>query len=209
MTSRRSRATCARNSEDRTIHGSVTRTSWRAPSSKQIEAKELVARAEGLLVDASDDLYAWAAARVASEPDSTLEDILGAMATYGRDYREEIHMTEELAAILRQPDEGLEKRQCVVKTIAAGIMWRKLARQPNLTEVAECAREVRFDQARQAVEAQAVMGEPEHRVAPIEAELTTSSRRTTTRTSGQMRCSRSPIWRSAGSWWSARTTKGM
>ena len=188
------------------------------------EAKALVARAKEMkdgpvlsqLVEASD-------ARVANEPEATLEDILGDMATYGIgelaaeaadilekvigkkagasvavhvgdttwepgcpgravatiqgtewtvwDYREEVHMTEELAAILRQADEGVERRQCVVKTIAAGLVWRKLARQPSLAEAEDCARAVRLEQARQALEAQAVMGEPDHRVAPIEAEL--------------------------------------
>ena len=163
------------------------------------EAKALVARAKEMkdgpvlsqLAEASDDLYAWAAARVANEPEATLEDILGDMATYGIGelaaeaadilervvgkkagasvavhvgdttwepgcpgramatiqgtewtvwgYREEVHMTEELAAILRQADEGLERRQCVVKTIAAGLVWRKLARQPSLAEAEDCA----------------------------------------------------------------------
>ena len=50
------------------------------------------------------------------------------------DYREDIYVSEELAAMLRQPEEGREKRQCVTKAIAAGVAWRSLARQPTLEE---------------------------------------------------------------------------
>ena len=37
----------------------------------------------GRLHGASDNLFAWAAARVARSPTATFEDILGEMATYG------------------------------------------------------------------------------------------------------------------------------
>ena len=198
-----------------------------------MSAKVLVKRAEelafgpvlGRLTEASDDLFAWAAARVARAPEATLEEILGEMATYGLgelaeeassilekylapkagskngiemgetvwepgrpgrssvtiegimwrawDFREEIKVSEELAGMLQQPDEGLEKRQCVTKTLAAGIMWRLNARQPTLEEVEVKALELRIEQTRQALEAQDVMGEPANRVAPIEAEIRT------------------------------------
>ena len=162
--------------DDRWLHGDgggdrvlASATGESAP----LEAKELVRRAEematgpvlGPLREASDDLFAWAAARVARQPDATLEDVLGDMAMYGLgdlaeeasrileknvghkagasagievsettwtaggpgsgtaviegvtwktwDYREDIHVSEELAAMLRQPEEGREKRQCV------------------------------------------------------------------------------------------------
>ena len=194
-------------------------------------AKDLVTKARDLaegpvlsrLEEASDDLYAWAAARVALDPQATFEELVGEMATYGLgdmaaeaaelldkatdckagsklglvvsetqwgpgkpgrghvtidgvawtfwDYKEEVAMSEELAGVLQQPDEGVEKRQCVTKAIAAGILWRRHARQPSLAEVAEKSCEIRLEQARQAAEAQAVMGEPADRVAPIEAEL--------------------------------------
>ena len=195
------------------------------------EVRELVAKAQaladgpvlGALREASDDLFAWAATRVALAPNATLEEILGDMATYGIgemaaeatrileaqwegragsstgvhvtdvvwepglpgravatiegaswvlwDYREEVHMSEELAGMLQQPEEGIEKRQCVTKAIAAGIMWRTLARQPTLREVEAKSLEVRVEQTRQALEAQSVMGEAAHKVAPIEAEI--------------------------------------
>ena len=195
------------------------------------EAHDLVAKAQALaegpvlaeLRDASDDLFAWAATRVALAPLATLEEILGDMATYGIgemaaeatrilesrwegragsalgihvtdlvwepglpgkavatiegaswtvwDYRKEVRMSEELAGMLQQPEEGTEKRQCVTKAIAAGIMWRALARQPTLEEVEAKSLDVRVEQTRQALEAQSVMGEAAQKVAPIEAEI--------------------------------------
>ncbi|CAE7410615.1 unnamed protein product, partial [Symbiodinium microadriaticum] len=87
------------------------------------------------------------------------------------DYREEVCMSEELAGMLQQPEEGVEKRQCVTKAIAAGIVWRTLARRPSPAEVEAKALEVRVEQTRQALEAQSVMGEAAHKVAPIEAEI--------------------------------------
>ena len=87
------------------------------------------------------------------------------------DYREEIHMTDELASLLRQPDEGIEKRQCVTKAIAAGVLWRSWARQPSLEEVDLKAQAIRLEQVRQALDAVAVMGTAQMRVAPIEAEI--------------------------------------
>ncbi|CAE7205713.1 unnamed protein product [Symbiodinium sp. CCMP2592] len=162
------------------------------------EAKDLVARAEALangpvlgqLRTASDDLFAWAATRVAMNPHASLEEgiqvtevvwepgrpkkatanIEGATWTIW-DYREEVRMSEELASMLQQPEEGAEKRQCVTKAIAAGIMWRQRARQPSPREVEEKALELRLEQTRLALEAQAVMGEPAQKVAPIEAEI--------------------------------------
>ena len=195
------------------------------------EAKDYVQRAQELangpvlsrLTDASDDLYAWAAARVARKPQASFEEVLSEMATYGLgemaeeatklletalgtkagstgslqvmetvwehgqpgkgtaiiegepwimwDFKEEIPMGEELAALLEQAEAGVERRQCVTKTVAAGIVWRAKARRPTLEEVADKAAEIRLDQARQAVEAKAAMGEAEARVAPIEAEI--------------------------------------
>ena len=195
------------------------------------QAKDLASRAEelatgpvlGQLREASDDLFAWAAARVARAPDAGIEDILGDMATYGMgelaaeasrileakcehragssdgikvsdvvwepglpgrgtltiegatwtiwDYKEEVVMSEELAAMLRQPEEGTEKRQCVTKAVAAGVMWRSVARRPTVEEVDSKALELRLEQTRQALEAQMAMGEPATKVAPIEAEI--------------------------------------
>ena len=55
------------------------------------EAKDLVERAVALaegpvlgkLASVSDDLFAWAAAKVARNPNAGLEEILAEMATYG------------------------------------------------------------------------------------------------------------------------------
>ena len=191
------------------------------------EAKDFVQRAQNLasgpvlskLEGASDDLYAWAAARVARRPSACFEEVLSEMATYGLgemveeatillekalgtkagstgtlqvmdtvwepgqpgkgvaivegqhwtiwDFKEEIPMSEELAALLEQAEAGVEKRQCVAKAIAAGILWRMNARRPTMDEVAMKAAELRLGQARQAVEAKGAMGEAENRVAPL------------------------------------------
>ena len=82
-----------------------------------------------------------------------------------------IHMTDELASLLRQPDEGIEKRQCVTKAIAAGVLRRCWARQPSLDEVDLKAQAIRLEQVRQALDAVAVMGAAQMHVAPIEAEM--------------------------------------
>ncbi len=126
---------------------------------------------------ASDDLYAWAAARVARDEKARLEDLLEEMALFGAsdlaqeasdlleelqptskaaerprlvvkdtlwapgepgqggleldgaswrtwDFQEEVMMTEELAAMLKLVEPVEEKRQCVTKTVAAGVLWR-------------------------------------------------------------------------------------
>ncbi|CAE7778356.1 unnamed protein product [Symbiodinium sp. CCMP2592] len=188
------------------------------------QAKEMIqGPVLGHLKEASDDLFAWAASRVAKNPQASLEEVLGDMAIYGLgdlaaeasrilearcehragsaggiivtdvvwepgqpgrgsavvegatwtiwDYKEEVFMSEEMASMLRQPEEGLEKRQCVTKAVAAGIMWRELARRPTVAEVDAKALELRLEQTRQALEAQATMGEPALKVAPIEAEI--------------------------------------
>ena len=66
------------------------------------------------------------------------------------DYKEEVRMSEELAGMLQQPEEAMEKRQCVTKAIAAGILWRQLARQPTPGEVEAKALELRMEQTRLA-----------------------------------------------------------
>ena len=125
------------------------------------EAKDYVlSKLEG----ASDDLYAWAAARVARSPSSSFEDIMSEMATYGLgeladeatrfleanlgtkagstgelQARETVWengqpgkgtavIAEELAGLLQQAHVGMEKRQCVTKAVAAGVLWRTRAR---------------------------------------------------------------------------------
>ena len=195
------------------------------------EAVNMVDKAEklaagpvlGKLQEASDDLYAWASARVAADGEVTFEELMGEMVAYGVadlaeeaaiilekqggtragentrlvvretmwatgepgqgsvevdgrswrswDYQEEVFMSEELAGILQLPEPVIEKRQCVTKTLAAGILWREKGRRPTLQEVENKAREQRLDQARPALDAATQMGEAAEFVTPIEHEL--------------------------------------
>eukprot|EP00435_Cladocopium_sp_Y103_P035203 s583_g9.t1 len=205
----------------------------RQGSSAPKEAQELLRRAQSLaegpvlskLQNASDDLYAWAATRVANDPSITLELLLEDMVQFGLgelaaeaakileehagekagssrrcvihetvwtdegpgramveidgeswvsyDYREEIQMTEELAGLLGVVVPEVEKRQCVMKVLAAGHL--RASHQgsdvPSMSRVQELAQQFRLEQARMAVEAEGVMGHPENRITAIEHEL--------------------------------------
>ena len=174
--------------------------------------------------ETSDDLYSWAATRVARNPKVTAVELLEEMTAYGAadlaaeaaeilsnmngahragesarltvketlwtqgepgfgsfdldgetwktwDYQEEVPMTEELASLLQQVEPIEERRQCVTKTLAVGILWRRLHRRPSLAEVRTCAQEVRLTQARLALEALAQMGVAEEFVTPVEHEI--------------------------------------
>lgn len=195
------------------------------------EAKKLLEEAQkladgpvlGALKDASDDLYAWAATRVANQPTIDLAQLLGDMAQYGLgelaeeaasilerhsdekagnsrrcrvgdtywdeggagkaqveidgktwtmlDYKEEVMMTEELAGLLGVVAPEVEKRQCVTKVLAAGHLHLSQGRLPSMDEVEYQAQLFRLEQARQAADAEAIMGHPEPRVSAIEHEL--------------------------------------
>ena len=87
------------------------------------------------------------------------------------DYQEQIDMTEDVAGLLRLPEPQWEKRQCVTKTMAAGVLWHELGRRPSLSEVDARAQALREEQLRLALDAQAQMGEAEEFVTPIEHEL--------------------------------------
>lgn len=207
----------------------------RAGDSALPRAKELVEKALELangpvlsqLPDASDDLYSWTAARLAREPTSTLEELMGEMATYGLgdvaaeasevlekrsqykagergrievgtvqwpadeqlpgqgeltvdgqawtvlDYKEEIMTSEELASVLKIPEPQEEKRQCVTRVLAAGVLQRELGRIPLQKEVDVRAEAMRREQCQQALDALDQMGEPEEFVAAVEHELRT------------------------------------
>lgn len=195
-------------------------------------AQELVSKARRLsegpvlkaLEAASDDLYSWAAARVARDEGARLEDLLEEMALFGAsdlaqeasslldevgqsskagerprlvvketiwapgepgqggleldgvawrtwDYQEEVMMSEELAAMMKIVEPVEEKRQCVTKTVAAGILWRRLGRRPTMQEVAEESATLRVEQAKQALDAHDQMGEAAEFVTPVEHEL--------------------------------------
>ena len=87
------------------------------------------------------------------------------------DYREEIMMTEELAGLVGVVQPEVEKRQCVTKVIAAGILHAQTGRLPSMTEVEQLGQMLRLEQARQAAEAEMIMGHPEPKVSAIEQEL--------------------------------------
>eukprot|EP00435_Cladocopium_sp_Y103_P058511 s1062_g20.t1 len=173
------------------------------------------------LDEASDDLYAWAAARVAREPQVDFKTLMTEMATYGLgelakeaanfleyeadgkagssrlqvqpvqwngggpgqgfvevdgqrwrffDYKEEVYMTEELAALLGVPEPAKERRQCVTLSLAAGVFRHKHGRWPTMGEAQQQAQVLRLEQARLATEAATVLGEAEEMVSPVEHE---------------------------------------
>ena len=87
------------------------------------------------------------------------------------DYGEMVHMTEELAGLLGVIEPEKEKRQCVTKVFAAGLLMSQTGKAPGMEEVERLTQEFRLEQARLAVEAEGVMGHPEAKVAPVEHEL--------------------------------------
>ena len=194
------------------------------------EARRLVREAKNLgesetlkrLEGASDDLYAWAAARVARDPAVDSNTLLTEMATYGLgevareaadmleenpgakagsarldvgevrwndgcpgrgtmtldgniwenwDFKEEVFMTEELAALLKVPEPVIEKRQCVTLAVAAAVLWAEQGRRPEAQEVQRRAQDYRLEQTRLAVEALHTLGDPEEIVTAVEHEM--------------------------------------
>eukprot|EP00438_Fugacium_kawagutii_P035496 Skav226807 [mRNA] locus=scaffold2056:134273:145141:- [translate_table: standard] len=176
------------------------------------------------LSSASDDLYAWAATRVACEPNLTLKELMEEMVQYGMgdlaaeaaeileascqdgragdrrqctigdtkwdgdgpgralvdidshswhlyDFKEDVFMTEELAGLLGVVTPENEKRQCVAKTIAAGLLHLQTGSIPSMEAVASKAQDLRLEQARLAAEAEVIMGAAEPKVSAVEAEL--------------------------------------
>ena len=212
-----------------------TRHPGRNGESAPDEAKKMAHRAEELasgpvlsaLEDASDDLYAWAATRVAHDESQTLQELMEEMATFGLgdlaaeastileridhrragevgrleigevhwpgnthypgqgevridgqrwtmlDYREEVPMSEELAALVKVPEPQEEKRQCVTRVLAAGVLQRELGRPPTQIEVDEKAEEMRREHCYQAIDAAEQLGDAEEFVTAVEHELRT------------------------------------
>ena len=87
------------------------------------------------------------------------------------DYREEIYMTEELAGLMGALEVDVEKRQCVTKVLAAGCLVNNQGGLPSFEQVEELGQRIRLEQARQAVEAEGIMGHPEPKVSAVEYEL--------------------------------------
>ena len=56
------------------------------------------------------------------------------------DYKEEIWTSEELASVLKLPEPQEERRQCVTRVLAAGVLQRELGRVPLQREVEEKSR---------------------------------------------------------------------
>ena len=89
------------------------------------------------------------------------------------DYKEEITTSEELASVLRLPEPQEERRQCVTRVLAAGVLQRELGRVPLQKEVDARAEAMRREQCQQALDALDQMGEPEEFVTAVEHELRT------------------------------------
>ena len=87
------------------------------------------------------------------------------------DYREEVMMTEELAGLTGVVTPEVEKRQCVTKVLAAGCLLNAANQIPTMQQVEELSQQFRLEQARQAAEAEALMGHPEAKVTAVEHEL--------------------------------------
>ena len=89
------------------------------------------------------------------------------------DYKEEVWTSEELASILKLPEPQEEKRQCVTRVLAAGVLQRELGRVPLQREVDVRAEAMRREQCQQALDAMEQMGEPAEFVTAVEHELRT------------------------------------
>ena len=87
------------------------------------------------------------------------------------DFKEEVMMTEELAGLLGVVAPEVEKRQCVTKVLAAGHLFLEEGKLPDMGEVEEKAQQFRLEQARQAPDAEGIMGHPEPKVSAVEHEL--------------------------------------
>ena len=89
------------------------------------------------------------------------------------DYKEEVWTSEELASVLKLPEPQEERRQCVTRVLAAGVLQRELGRVPVQKEVDVRAEAMRREQCHQALDALEQMGEPEEFVTAVEHELRT------------------------------------
>ena len=87
------------------------------------------------------------------------------------DFQEEVLMTEELAGLMGVVTPEVEKRQCVTKVLAAGCLLNSTGQIPTMQEVELLSQQFRLEQARQAAEAEALMGHPETKVTAVEHEL--------------------------------------
>ena len=89
------------------------------------------------------------------------------------DYKEEVWTSEELSSILKLPEPQEERRQCVTRVLAAGVLQRELGRVPLQREVDVKAETMRREQCQQALDALEQMGDPAEFVTAVEHELRT------------------------------------
>ena len=78
-------------------------------------------------------------------------------------------MTEELAAILGEPEPRLEKRQCLLKSVAAALLVGPEV--PAEADVIALAAKLRLEMANHARAAERALGPAPDRVSPTEHEL--------------------------------------
>jgi hypothetical protein len=107
-------------------------------------------------------------------PDAGGEPGVGSLLVKGEswsclDYREDLPMTEELAAILGEPEPRLEKRQCLLKSVAAALLVGPEV--PAEADVIALAAKLRLEMANNARAAERALGPAPDRVSPTEHEL--------------------------------------
>ena len=90
------------------------------------------------------------------------------------DYREEVMMTVETANLLRCEEPRVERRQCLLKSVGAAVLWEQGREAPSSKDVDNFAAELREELAVKAKEASAALGSPPRDLVPAaEGELRT------------------------------------
>lgn len=70
------------------------------------------------------------------------EVLIDGVAWTSWDYKEDLYMTEELAALLKLPEALLEKRQCVTVAAAAGLYHQRHGMLPSMGEARVQAQQI-------------------------------------------------------------------
>ena len=88
------------------------------------------------------------------------------------DYREELSATRELGQEVDGLQEGSpERRQCLLKAVAAAWLWEQRGQAPSKAAVEAAGQELRLELAKNAAQADLALGEPPDRVTGVENEL--------------------------------------
>ena len=82
-------------------------------------------------------------------------------------------MTDELAALLGELEPRAERRQCLLRSVAAALILDHTGIVPVREHVDKVAQQIRLDMARQAFSAQDELGQPADRVTATENEIRT------------------------------------